>query len=209
MVFTRVLVIASLATLFGAGCWSSPPDYVQAPTSTPVVVQPNKEGAKASTGGAEATITPPLSTDLLVSALPKPPEGWTVTEPVESKLPLPLPDGTRAEATKLDREYRKGGDAVKNVRISITDTRGIPALLQFMQSFEASETDAGYRRSVTLKDSVAWISYTYGPKREEDGTGSMTIVNRERFLIQIDGGTGVSAAELTALATSFTYDALK
>lgn len=205
----RLAAYLALAALAGAGCKQTV-SYVKAPPSgEPALIKPNLEGAKASTGGASATITPPLATALLVQSLPEPKPPWTESTPVESKLPVPLPDGTRTEVTRVDREYVKSGDAAKNIRLSLTDTRGIPALLLFIQSFEAFQNDGGYRRSIKINDAPAWLTYTYGPNREADGTGSIVFIYRERFLIQIDGGLGVSADELQLLAAALRLDALR
>ncbi len=209
MTVRRILALGATLAILGAGCLKPAADYLKAPTSTPIEVKPNVEGSKASTGGAEATITPPLATELLVQSLPKPPEGWTATTPVESKQPVPLPDGTRSEVTRLESEYVKGGDAVKNVKISITDTRGIPALLLFIESYEESAGESGYRKKMDAGGAPAWLTYAFGPNREADGTGSVTLIYRQRFHIQLDGGTGVSASDLTNLVSSFNFDALK
>lgn len=209
MTSSRVLALAATLAVLGAGCLKPAADYVKAPPSQPIEVKPNVEGSQASTGGAEATITPPLATELLVRALPKPQAPWTVTTPVESKQPVPLPDGTRTEVTRVDNEYVKAGDAAKNVKISLTDTRGIPALLLFIESYEPSEWETGYRKNISVNDEKAWLNYTFGPNREEDGTGSVTLIYRSRFHIQLDGGNGVSADELVDLVNSFDFDAIK
>ena len=128
---------------------------------------------------------------------------------MESKQPVPLPDGTRSEVTRVDREYVKSGDAAKNVKISITDTRGIPALLLFIESYEESAGESGYRKKMDADGVPAWLTYAFGPNREADGTGSVTLIYRSRFHIQLDGGTGVSASDLTNLVSSFNFDALK
>ncbi|HWR00128.1 MAG TPA: hypothetical protein VN397_04775 [Candidatus Methylomirabilis sp.] len=209
MTFPRTLAVFAFILLQGAGCWTKAPTYVKATPSAPVEVKPNVEGAKASTGGADATITPQIATEFLVSALPIPKDPWTAADPVESRQPVPLPDGTRSEVTRVDREYRKNGNAEQNIRISITDTRGIPALLLFMNSFEAYNNPSGYRKPLTSPNAATWLTYALGPNGAENGTGSVIQVYRERFLIQIDGGTGVSADELEAFVRSFDADALK
>jgi len=205
----RLTVLVMTATLLGGGCRSPELAYQKAPPTVAPEVQPNPAGAKASTGGAEATITPQLATELLVRALPDPTDAWTAADAVEIKLPIPLPDGTRTEYTRVDREYRKDGDAEKFARISLTDTRGIPALLLFLDSYEPYENESGYRKALDQTDSLGWISYALGANGEKDGTGSVTQLIRGRFVVQIDGGTGVSAADLEALARSFNVSALK
>lgn len=204
----HLTVIAIATVLVGIGCQPAPSYQKAEPTVAPEV-KPNPQGAKASTGGAEATITPQLATELLVRALPNPSDAWTAADAVEVKLPVPLPDGTRTEYTRVDREYRKDGDAEKFARISLTDTRGVPALLLFLNSYEPYDNASGYRKSLDQADATGWIAYTFGPNGETDGTGSVTMLIRGRFVVQIDGGTGVPASELEALARAFHIDALK
>lgn len=201
-------VIALATVLLGIGCQTAPP-YQKAEPKIAPEVKPNPEGAKASTGGAEATITPQLATELLVRSLPEPTYPWGAMEPVESKLPIPLPDGTRTEYTRVDREYRKADTATRYVKVSISDTRGIPALLLFLNAFEAYNNPSGYRKELVIPNAKAWLAYTDGRSEFEPDYGSITLVYRDRFLIQIDGGEGISSEELESLVRTFNFDALK
>jgi hypothetical protein len=207
----RILAAGTLL-LLGAGC-SRNTDYVKAPESEPVQVERNVEGANASTGGAtDTTVTPQLETDKLIAALPNPEafDNTSADTPVEQMNPVPLPDGTRAEYTSVSREYtlsREEGPVA--IQVSISDTRGIPVVSAFTKSFTEFQTEDGYRRPIDVNGTNAWVQYTYAPEGERNGFGSLTMLYRERFLIQIDGGLGLSEDDLIALAKAFDYDQLK
>lgn len=193
-------------TLTGFGC-KSQPEYVPAPKTPFFQVPASPEGGKASTGGESATITPPLATNLLVQALPPATDEWGAGEPVESLNPAPLPDGTRTEYVTVTRVYSNGDE--KTVSLSLTDTRGIPAVYAFLDSYAERSDEAGFRRAVKVGDLDGWVNFAYGPNREADGSGSLFLLFNERFLIQLDGGVGVTPDMLTSLASRFNFDALR
>jgi hypothetical protein len=198
--------------LLGASCFGRKTEFVEAPKSEPVHVEPNLEGARASTGGQEATITPQLDTEKLAAALPDPETlGTSVTagEVVERLNPVPLPDGTRTEYVSVEREYvlkKDGGDVI--LRATLSDTRGIPVVSAFTRSFSEFRTDEGYRRPADVRGTEAWIQYTYDPAGVRSGFGSLTMLYRERFLIQIDGSMGLSESDLIAFAEMFDLERL-
>jgi hypothetical protein len=204
-------VCIAVILLTGAGCTNAKTTYVKSPESANIVVQPNLEGARASTGGADATVTPVLATDIIIKAFPVQKDAM-VSEPIEQKKPVPLPDGTRSEYVIVSRDYsvEPEGGKKKAYNVSITDTRGIPALSAYIQSFTAYETDQGFRRNIASEtDRDIWLTYAYGPNRESDGAGNILMNFRKRFLIQIEGGDGVSVDNLTAFASAFNLDALR
>lgn len=203
-----VLVVPLL--LMGAGCSHPDTSYVPAPQPAPAAnVPPSVEGGKASTGGVSATVTPELATTLLVSALPQVGGDVAADETVETHNPTPLPDGTRAEYTTVMRAYHLKTDAgLEDVTVTLTDTRGIPSLYAFLDSYAERNSDTDYRRPTRVGDQDAWITYTLGPNGDADGTGSITLLYHKRFLIQIDGSSGVSAEALARFAERFDLDAL-
>jgi hypothetical protein len=206
-----IYLLAAAMVMTGAGCMSEKTSYVKAPETPNIVVQPNEEGARASTGGVDATVTPVLSTDLIIKAFPSTKQA-VASEPVETKKPVPLPDGTRSEYVIVSRDYivNSADGSKKSYGVSITDTRGIPALLAFIQSYSAYDTAEGYRKSIASDpDRTMWVTYAYGPNKEQDGAGNLLMNFRNRFLIQIEGGNGVSADDLTAFMSSFNLDALR
>jgi len=207
--YLPVFIIASLLIL-GAGCFKHT-DYTKAPEPVSVHVDANPEGAKASTGGAEATITPQLKTVKLVDALPDPEslQGVSADQPVEQLNPVPLPDGTRTEYTSIARAYtlnNEGGDIT--LQVTISDTRGIPVVSAFTKSFTEFRTEDGYRKPIDFNGTEAWIQYTYDPEGLKNGFGSFTMFYRERFLIQIDGSLGMSEEKLIEFANTFDYEQL-
>jgi hypothetical protein len=201
----RWLVAAAFLGTAGFGCWwGEKPTYVPAQPVTPVEVTPSVEGGQASTGGESATITPNTPTAILIDALPSAGNEWTATEPVEKFDPVPLPDGTRTEYVRVERTYeRQVNDMVETLELVLTDTRGIPALLAFVDSFAERRDAAGYRSRVTVGDHDVWITYAYGPHGESDGSGSVMFAMRNRFIVQIDGKQGTSVETLRALAERF------
>ncbi|MBD3251177.1 hypothetical protein GF380_01760 [Candidatus Uhrbacteria bacterium] len=208
ILLTYLLITSAL--LFGAGCFEQT-EYVEAPESAPVHIDPNLEGAKASTGGRDATITPQINTAKLVRAFPDPYDlkNTTATEPVERFNPVPLPDGTRTEYTSVERTYlyQKEGSEIR-IQTTIIDTRGIPVISAFVDSLTEFVSEDGYRKQTELNGVDAWIQYTYDPEGLKDGFGSFTYLYRERFLIQIDGSLGWSEQELLQFAEAFNYDEL-
>ncbi|MEN9558526.1 MAG: hypothetical protein RL141_895 [Candidatus Parcubacteria bacterium] len=199
-------LFAALALiLFGAGC-SRTTAYTPAPPTGDIEVVPSAEGARASTGGQPATITDALRTEQLVSALPPNHGGWVGGEVAEIRNPIPLPDGTRAEYAGVTREYSAGANTL---RVTLTDTRGIPALTAFLDSYEARNTGEGYRAQIPIGTSHGWITYTYGDTREAGGSGSLTLLYRNRFLIQCDGSVGISAETIAQFVEKMDFETLQ
>jgi hypothetical protein len=194
-----------LVTL-GAGCGRDVA-FVPAPQTTPIDVKPNVEGAQGSMGGQSATVTPQLATQNLIRSLPKPSKSWAADEPRELKQPVPLPDGTATEYVSVARDYTSKSDG-KIIKVLISDTRGIPALTAFLDSYQERSDDAGVRTKISIMHQDTWLTYTYGPNREADGQGSITLLYRGRFLIEIDGEQGIGAETLKAFASSFQFDTL-
>lgn len=204
-------IIMGSLLLLGAGCFQKT-EYIEAPESAPVHVEANLEGAKASTGGQEATITPQLKTEKLVDALPDPDnlKDTEADQPKEQFNPVPLPDGTRTEYTSVAREYTvQKDDETITLQVTISDTRGIPVVSAFTKSFTEFDTEDGYRRPFDFNGTEAWVQYTYDPEGLKNGFGSFTMLYRERFLIQIDGSLGMSEDELIEFAEAFDYEQLK
>jgi hypothetical protein len=210
MKFIITPMVIGAILLLGAGCFQKT-EYVEAPISTPVHIEANLEGAKASTGGQEATITPQLKTVKLVDALPDPDKlsNTTADQPIEQFNPVPLPDGTRTEYTSVAREYtvKKETEDIR-LQVTISDTRGIPVVSAFTKSFTEFDTPDGYRRPIDFNGAEAWVQYTYDPEGLKNGFGSFTMLYRERFLIQIDGSLGMSEDELIEFANAFDYTQL-
>lgn len=204
--FVRFLAPLAFIAILGAGC-EARNTYVAAPEVAPIHVTPTTEGGSASTGGQSATVTPVLPTEILNQTFPVPNGDWSVDEGIEIKNPVPLPDGSRAEYTSIAREYHlKDKGAVKAL---LSDTRGIPALTAFLASLSERADEQGYRSKIRVGELEAWVTYAYGPNREEDGSGSLTLLFRERFLLQLDGGPGISAEALVKLAEAFHWDVLR
>lgn len=203
------LLLSSLA-LVGFGCEPRKPSFVPAAEQPSFQVPPSAEGGKASTGGQSATVTPMLSTETLARSLPESTGPWKADEPVESKLPIPLPDGTRTEYVSLARDYHLKDEEGKLIHVTIADTRGIPALTAFLESYSPrEEKDGHYRKAVTIGNEQGWLTYTQSEEGDvERGSGSIVLLFHERFLIQLDGSAGVSADTLTSLANAFRFDAL-
>jgi hypothetical protein len=207
----RQLIIPFIAiTALGFGC-AKTPSYIKAPEPTPLEVPASPESAKASTGGESATITPVLDTVLLVKAFPEPDEKkWSADEPQEMRNPIPLPDGTRSEYVGVARTYQViQGDKAIAARAILSDTRGIPALTIFLDGYFEHGDDWSYRKKIAVAGQDAWLSYGKGPNGDTDGIGSITMLFRERFLLQIGGEPGLSPDSLTALANAFNWDALR
>jgi len=208
----RIILAAAGIALIGSGCFGAP-EYQSAPPAVPPDIEPNVEGGKASTGGYEATITPSIDTQKLAEVLPKELTSFIAGEAVEHKNPAPLPDGTATFYTSLDREYtRMVGDAPEILRITITDTRGIPVLLAFLENFTEYESDGGYRKLVLINEvsENGWWSYNYGPNKDESsGSGNFIMKHRDRFLIQIDGGSGIKADEILEAANALDLEPLR
>lgn len=195
--------------LLGVGCSRPDTSYVPAPQTNAPAVPPSVEGGKASTGGENTTVTPILATALLVAAMPQTNSDLTADEAQETRNPVPLPDGTRAEYVSVFRAYHLKNDGdVKDINVTLTDTRGIPALYAFLDSYAERNSDTDYRRTTRIGDQDAWITYSLGPNGDADGTGSIVFLYHKRFLIQIDGSAGVSAEKLATFAERFNIDTL-
>lgn len=188
-------------TVMGVGCFKDT-SYIPAEEREAIEVAPSLEGSRASTGGQSTTVTPVLATATLVAAMPQTDRTWEANEAIEAKNPVPLPDGSRTEYTSVVREYREK-EGSGRVTATLVDTRGLPALTTFLESYEERALESGYRTRIPIGNIEGWMTYTYGPNREEDGVGSFITLYRERFLIQLDGSHGVSAESIAMLASAF------
>lgn len=207
----RPLVIICLGVAFlGLGCGPREPSYIPAEEQTPIQVEPNAEGGKASTGGESATVTPELPTATLLAAFPQPKDGWSAGDAIETKNPVPLPDGTRAEYTVLARNYeQEGPDVFYTIHATLTDTRGIPALTAFLDSYFERSDDDGYRKKTDVAGTSGWVTYSNSTPGDVDGSGSVVVLIHGRFLLQLDGGPGSTEEALLDLANSFSREVLK
>lgn len=207
-----VVVISLSLILVGAGCGRLDTSYVPAPPTDAPAVPPSTEGGKASTGGETTTVTPVLATTLLVSAMPQVKGNLSADETKETRDPVPLPDGTRTEYVSVYRTYhlKSGDDSAdsKDINVTLTDTRGIPALYAFLDSYAERNSDSEYRRMTRVGDQDAWITYSLGANGDADGTGSIVLLYHKRFLVQIDGSAGISAEVLARFAEQFNFDTL-
>jgi len=198
----RRLAIMSISVFslmcFGVGCKKAP-QYVPAPPSTPIEVPPTKEGAQASTGGYDTTLTPQLESALLAAALPSDQAlpDFEAKTPVEEKQPVPLPDGTRGEYSTLKKTYVQGSSAIT---VSIIDTRGLPVLTSFVQSYQPYESPSGSRWEVVVGDGTGWMMDSKSPDTDTIIACSFLMLYRGRFIIQMSGNTGISTENLLTLA---------
>jgi hypothetical protein len=204
--FARILLLIAAVIATGAGCFGAPVDYVKAPPSRPPDIKPNPAGARASTGGYEATITPSLATELLVASLPDAAGVYQAGIPVERQNPVPLPDGTAATYPSITVDYSDPAVAGRRLNVTVTDTRGLPVLLAFLEGFNEYRNDTGARYRFDIAESAAWLSFTY---ESGGGSGSVIVAYRKRFIIQIDGTAGIAEDELIRFAESFNYDKLR
>jgi len=204
-VYARWFLATALLATVGFGCWwNQKPSYVPAEPVNQIEVTPSVEGGQASTGGESATITPNTAIDILIAALPAVGDGWTAADPVEKRDPVPLPDGTRAEYVSIQRAYQFDKNGTEDgLEFLLTDTRGIPALLAFVDSYAERRDAAGYRTAIKIGDQDAWLTYAFGANAEQDGSGSIMFVLRERFIIQIDAKQGTSVQTIMTLAERF------
>ncbi|MFA5129526.1 MAG: hypothetical protein WC477_01250 [Patescibacteria group bacterium] len=208
-----IFLLAMTTIIAGWGCTKkTTQQFVPAPSSSATsTVAPNAAGGTASTGNMPATVTPEMNTETLVKALPDDGvlPGYQSAVPEEKKNPVPLPDGTKAEYTTLVKIFTTSTqDSTRVVSVSITDTRGLPVLTAFLDSYAPYLNDSGYRKKIDVSDQ-AWITYTNDPTGGPDGFGNVTMLLNNRFLIQIDGNKGVTAETLQLAASSVHQDALR
>lgn len=194
-----------LVSALGAGCWLSGDrtDFVEAPPLPPVEVLPNKEGALASTGGMEATVTPIIATELLVKTLPGTLNGFSAQEPLEIRHPVPLPDGTRSEYVSVEREYLFSDGGRGNVLVTISDTRGLPVLTAFMKSIQTFDDGSTHRTQTDIQGVPAWVTFTEDASQQGRGAGSVNMLYRGRFLIQVDASGNLTERQLKDFVASF------
>lgn len=202
------LSIGFLTMCFGVGCQKRTPVFTPAPQSVPIEVPKNTEGAKASTGGYDVTVTPSLNPSLLAAALPSDTalEGFSAGIAVEEKNPVPLPDGTRAEYSTLKKSYTKEG---MSISVMITDTKSLPVLTAFIQSYQPYENPSGARREVVIDDATGWITTSKSPDANETIASSFLLLYRGRFIIQMSGNLGVSTDDLLTLARALDLKQLR
>lgn len=189
-----------LATaFFGAGCTARSGAFVPAPETRPAEVPKTAEGAKASTGGYDVTVTPSLDPKLLAMALPpdRALKDFEADEVVEEKNPVPLPDGSRAEYSTLKKSFTKG-DATINV--AITDTKSLPVLTAFIQSYRPYRNSSGARWEVAIDDAKGWVTTSQTSEAGHVIASSFLMLYRDRFIIQMNANLGVTTDELLVLA---------
>ena len=202
--------------LIGAGCFEKDKTYIEAEI-TPATLEPQKEsyeGAMASRGGYEATITSEIDGQILANALPDDDLliGYLAGIPTETKYPVPDLEGKRTEYSSLTKVYEASlPDRGQSLTITITDTRGLPVLTSFIDSYAVYETDAGYRMMIDggHENFTAWMTYHRAIGDDVGGFGSITALYRDRFLLQIDGNMGVTETDLKTLLEGVHFDLLQ
>jgi hypothetical protein len=205
-------MIALACILFGAGCFQKERPYIPSSPTKSVNVPATSEGAKASTGGIQATVTPSLETSMLVKALPDEGTDKTYKASVaeEKKNPVPTQDGTRTEFTTVSKTFTKEiGGAMISIQASITDTRSIPVLTAFIQSYAEFTNERASRKKIPIENETAWLTYSKENATDANGFGSVTMLYRNRFLIQIDGNLGVTEDELLEYLRGYHFDLLR
>lgn len=195
----------------GAGCSKKQASYIESPASqkSEIRVEPNVEGGKAATGGASATMTPSIDSSILANALPSDTAltGFKASVAEERMNPVPMQDGTRSDFKTLTKEFSATTDnRTRIIRTLITDTRSIPVLTAFIDSYSEYSNETSSRTKINIKDGEAWLTYQ---KNEAEGYGSVVMLYRERFLIQIDGNLGVSKDDLISALNAYRVDQLK
>lgn len=209
--FLKASAFLCACLIGGAGCFQKKTTIIESPTSTEseIRVSPNLEGAKASTGGIQATITPVLNSVSLASALPEDDalKGFTASAVQETKDPVPMQDGTRSEFATVTKTFTKQ-DKVQTLAIkaSITDTRSIPVLTAFIESYSEYTNDVSMRKKIRIQDTDAWLTYQ---RQDGGGYGSVTMIYRGRFLIRIDGNLGISQDQLLQTLNAYQFENLK
>jgi hypothetical protein len=203
-----VISIGLITMCFGVGCKKKAVIFTPAPETKPVEVPKNVEGAQASTGGYDTTVTPSLAPSLLAAALPPDDalEGFGASTPVEEKNPVPLPDGTRAEYSTLKKSYVKENASIS---VTITDTKSLPVLTAFIQSYQPYENTSGARWETVIDDATGWITTSKSPDTEETIAASFLMLYRGRFIIQMSGNLGVTAENLLTLARALDLKQLR
>lgn len=195
----------------GIGCSREKPvEYVESmPVANEVIIPANLEGAKASTGGIATTVTPSLDVSLLAEALPSESDfsDYQSTIAQEAKNPVPMQDGTRAEFSTITKIFSKSTDSKDvSVQVAITDTRSIPVLTAFINSYSETNEELFVRKRISIHDADAWLTNRKNHIEDLVGFGSITMVYRNRFIIQIDGNLGVSQEELIRFANGIRFD---
>lgn len=211
--FSTVVCTTIVCIIGGAGCFRKSVPYTQSPPQQEVIdVQPNSEGAKASTGGIQATVTPSLDSQLLAGILPddKSLEGYSSTVAEEQKNPVPLQDGTRADFLTMTKTFERSDEnRFYSIRASLTDTRSIPVLTAFLNSYSEYSNELGVRKKLSIQGESAWLTYRMGGSDPESGFGSIIMLYRNRFLIQIDGNMGVRQKILESILNAYHFDQMK
>lgn len=204
-------ILACLVT--GAGCFGKTTPYIKSPSQPAEVnVKPNVEGSKASTGGIQTTVTPSLETSSLANILPDDNvlKGFVPSTVQEKINPVPMQDGTRAEFSTVTKSFSKTeNDLTTTIQASLTDTRSIPVLTAFIDSYAEYSNERGTRKALSVQGEKAWITQQNNGTDEIEGFGSITMLYRNRFLIQIDGNVGISQDQLIKVLNEYHFDQLK
>lgn len=198
-----------LATVFfGAGCTRRSGTFVPAPEGKPAEAPKTTEGARASTGGHDVTVTPSLDPKILATTLPpdRALKDFKASETVEEKNPVPLPDGSRAEYSTLKKSFAKG-DAT--ISVSITDTKSLPVLTAFIQSYRPYENSSGARWEVAIDDATGWITTSRTSDADHIIASSFLMLYRDRFIIQMNANLGVTTEELLTLVRAIDLKQLR
>lgn len=203
-----VINIVLATAFFGAGCTGRSGAFIPASEIKPADVPKTTEGAKASTGGHDVTVTPSLDPQLLAMALPtdRALKDFKAGDVVEEKNPVPLPDGSRAEYSTLKKSFVKG-DATINV--AITDTKSLPVLTAFIQSYRPYENSSGARWEVAIDDATGWMTTSQTSDADRIIASSFLMLYRDRFIIQINANLGVTTDELLVLARAIDLKRLR
>lgn len=211
---SSIIIYTGIVCLIGgAGCFRKPNQYIPSPPQPAVISVPaNTEGANASTGGIQATVTPSLESEMLVKILPSDNflKGFTASIPEEKKNPVPMQDGTRTEFSTITKSFSKTAyNQVITIQASLTDTRSIPVLTAFLDSFSEYANERGTRKKIMVQGETAWLTYQKNSGDDSVGFGSITMLYRNRFLIQIDGNLGVTQDELVQVLNGYDFSELK
>ncbi len=104
---------------------------------------------------------------------------------------------------------RTDGDRMYSIHTSLTDTRSIPVLTAFLDSYSEYSNETGMRKQISSQGETAWLTYRMGGGSPENSFGSIVMLYRNRFLIQIDGNIGVPQTELEKILNSYHFDKMK